>query len=226
VILRDLQLAAEEYQRAKPFPHAVLDSFLRNPMPYTLTACRKEIDPQAWQYEEHSHSRKKGYISDVTKMPAGYRMLADYLNSSYMLAFLSLLTGIDNLVPDPTFMGGGIHRTTQGGSLGIHADFNLHPQTKLHRRINLLLYTGEWRPNEGGELELWARDMSECVQTIQPLFNRAVIFNIDDTAFHGHPGMLLAEERLSFAAYYYTHDRPAQEKAPFHWALWQNTPTR
>jgi len=40
---------------------------------------------------------------------------------------------------------------------------------------------------------------------VQPLFNRAVVFNTDADSFHGHPDPLLAPEgvfRRSIALYY------------------------
>ena len=78
----------------------------------------------------------------------------------------------------------------------------------------------EW----GGNLELWEKDMSKCCVQVPPLFNRAVIFRITDDAFHGHPHPLNTPkevDRLSLALYYYTKDRPENEKAPFHPVVWK-----
>jgi hypothetical protein len=36
------------------------------------------------------------------------------------------MTGIDGLVPDPYFEGGGFHEISTGGKLGIHVDFRIH----------------------------------------------------------------------------------------------------
>jgi len=66
--------------------------------------------------------------------------------------------------------------------------------------------------------------MTKCIHKIEPILNRLVIFKITDDAFHGHPEKWMAPieyPRLSFAFYYYTDERPEEEKAPFHWALWQ-----
>jgi len=149
----------------------------------------------------------------------------DLFSSPEIVRFIEEVTGIKELEVDTSFMGGGIHRTTKGGRLAIHADFNNHPVTKKYRRINALLYlNSEWRPEYNGELELWSKDMTQCVEKIQPLFNRLVIFRITDDAYHGHPetwNAPLEYPRMSFAFYYYTNNRPDEEKAPFHWALWQ-----
>ena len=42
-----------------------------------------------------------------------------FMNSQPMLQFLEGLTGIDALLPDPYFNGGGFHETSRGGKLGV-----------------------------------------------------------------------------------------------------------
>ena len=81
------------------------------------------------------------------------------MNSLRVLLFLEALTGIEGLIPDPYFGGGGPHQIQPGGFLKIHADFNVHPQLKLDRRLNMLIYLNkDWREEYGGHLELWDRD--------------------------------------------------------------------
>lgn len=149
----------------------------------------------------------------------------DLLQSNEMIKFLEDVTGIKGLQNDPDFSGGGIHRISKGGRLSIHSDFNLHPLNDKHRRLNAILYLNkDWIPRYNGEFEFWTSDMMTRTQTIPPIFNRMVIFRITDTAFHGHPIPWEGpdgKERLSMALYYYTDDRPEEEKSPFHWALWQ-----
>jgi hypothetical protein len=143
------------------------------------------------------------------------RYIMDYLNSPEVLKFLSELTGIENLIPDNTFFGGGIHKISKGGKLAVHADYSFHRNTGHHRRINLLLYLNKnWQSEWNGNLELWSPDMSKKIADIEPLFNRAVIFNITNDALHGHPKPLNTPEnvdRYSFALYYFTENRPKEE---------------
>jgi len=146
--------------------------------------------------------------------------------SAPVLQFLERLTGINGLMGDPSLLGGGVHKINRGGKLGVHADFNVHFRTQLHRRINLLLYLNkDWNAEWGGDLELWEKDMSKCCIKVAPVFNRAAIFNITDDAFHGHPHPLNTPEnvsRYSLALYYYTVDRPEHEKAPWHPVVWKD----
>jgi len=136
------------------------------------------------------------------------RNLFAELNGQAFLGFLEQMTGISGLIPDPHYDGGGLHETKRGGHLGVHADFNIHDQLKLERRLNLLVYLNEdWEEDYGGQLVVWDRAMKQCVVRVPPLFGRAVIFNTDLDSFHGHPDPLNCppdRTRRSIATYYYS----------------------
>ncbi len=138
------------------------------------------------------------------------------------------MTGIEGLIADPHFEGGGLHQIERGGHLKVHADFNRHPHTQLDRRLNVLVYLNrDWQPEYGGALELWNRDMSRSEAQILPYFNRCVVFSTTSTSFHGHPEPLNCPEgrtRKSLALYYYTKDRPASERRDEHNTLFQARP--
>ena len=78
------------------------------------------------------------------------------------MAYLEELTGIEDLIPDWTMDGGGLHQTLRGGHLNIHADFTTHHvHENWARRVNILLYLNEeWHDDWGGKLELWDKDMT------------------------------------------------------------------
>jgi len=248
-MLKDLKYKAkglhEKYQTADPYPHIIIDDFLPEAI---LNLVLKEVkNHKDWywdggKYVENYQINKMftpaggpGHDEDLfnnsilnlkTKCPFTMHVL-DYLNSKEFLIFLEDLTGIKDLIADPYWFGGGLHKTTNGGKLGVHVDFNIHKILNVHRRINVLLYLNkDWLDEYNGFLELWRPNMSECVHKIKPIFNRAVIFNITDEAFHGHPIPLNIPndvERLSLALYYYTNDRPEHEKGPQHDVLWRDT---
>ncbi len=122
---------------------------------------------------------------------------------------MSRLIGVDGLIADPSLEGGGLHQSTTGGFLNIHADFTVHPHNrKWQRRANILLYLNDdWKPEYGGDLELWSADMKECVEKVAPVANRVLIFTTDGTSFHGHPEPMPCPEgvaRRSLALYYFT----------------------
>jgi Rps23 Pro-64 3,4-dihydroxylase Tpa1-like proline 4-hydroxylase len=215
----------DRYLSAEPFPCIVLDDVFDPGVVAQMGADVSSIPDAKWLRDDHGHQMLKRWIADPANMPPTVIEAISFFYSKEMIKFLEDLTGIQGLLIDPTLLGGGIHKTLRGGHLEVHADFNLHPRLNLHRRLNVLLYLNStWRDEWNGHLELWKRDMSSCVHKIAPIANRMVVFTITDDAFHGHPAPLLAEQRLSLALYYYTSDRPENEKAPFHWAAWQQRP--
>jgi Rps23 Pro-64 3,4-dihydroxylase Tpa1-like proline 4-hydroxylase len=218
-------LAAElagQYSTAEPFPHVVIDDFL------PAAVLRKVADsfPKAGDLDWHRSAnprQQKLAAEDETQISDDARRLLYQLNSATFMKFLESLTGIDGLIPDPYFAGGGLHQIERGGYLKIHADFNRHPKFNLDRRLNLLLYLNEnWQEEYGGQLELWDRSMTHRVQRILPLFNRCVIFNTTDFSYHGHPEPLTCPPgvtRKSLALYYYSNGRPNEEISNEHGTL-------
>jgi len=212
------------YQQAKPFPHIVIDNFFD---PQLLERVLQEF-PQpgqiAWQRFDNEREVKLASASERHFGPVT-RLLLYHLNSMTFLEFLSQVTGIDNLLPDPGFEGGGLHQIVRGGKLGVHADFNKHRRYDLDRRLNLLLYLNkDWRDDYGGHLQLWNRDMTACEAKVAPLFNRVMIFSTTDFTYHGHPDPLQCPEgmtRKSLALYYFSNGRPAEEVSGEHSTLFR-----
>lgn len=213
------------YKNAIPFPHAVIDNFLEEDLSRSIFKELDSIDVSDWYYDSHNYQINKWSMSDLKRLPEITANVLAEFNSENTLKFFEKLTGINNLIADPDYVGGGVHISSSGGRLGIHADFNLHPLSNYHRRLNALLFLNpEWRAEWNGQLQLWDSDLKNCLQKIEPIFNRLVVFNVTDSAYHGVPDTIMCPnniKRLSLALYYYTADRPENEKAPFHWAAWQ-----
>jgi hypothetical protein len=219
---------AAEYRRARPFPHIVLDGFFA---PDALRAVVAEVpsplhEPERlFRRHEEGLAHGKFAFRDISALGPASIALIDTLNSKPFVAFLTALTGIPGLMPDPHLEGGGFHQIVRGGMLQIHADFNVHPVLRAHRRVNLLLYLNEgWQAEWRGELELWPEDMSAAAHAIAPLFNRMVIFGTTDTSYHGHPEPLACPPdvvRRSLALYYYAMESFDVEE---HSTLWQQRP--
>jgi Rps23 Pro-64 3,4-dihydroxylase Tpa1-like proline 4-hydroxylase len=206
---------AAEYKNAKPFPHIVIDNFM-NPEP--LKKVLEDFpspDKKIWrEYENYFEGKLEAQgeekVSDFTSQ------LLYQFNSAPFLYFLETLTGIKNLMPDPYFLGGGLHQLKRGGKLGIHADFNEHGKLPhLSRRVNAIIYLNEnWLDEYNGHLELWDTDMTTCVQKIAPIFNRLAVFDVTDYNYHGVPDLLNCPEnmtRKSIGLFYFTVGRPEQE---------------
>ena len=197
---------ATRYQEAAPYPHIVIDDFL--PQSVLRDIAAHYPDSTSKSYFDRDQERLKFQFNPREIDYGVTRNLLTELNSMALLAFLEEMTGIAGLIPDPHFLGGGLHLTKRGGHLGVHADFNLHGVMNVERRLNLLVYLNdEWMPEFGGALELWDADMTHAVKRIEPLIGRAVVFSTDAKSFHGHPEPLSCppeRDRRSIATYYYT----------------------
>jgi Rps23 Pro-64 3,4-dihydroxylase Tpa1-like proline 4-hydroxylase len=218
-----------QYARAAPFSHIVIDDFLPE---WVLDAVLDEFpttDAKLWERRATKNSLKLScnILEDLGPTTA---LVLEQLNSRPMLRFLERLTGIDNLIPDAIYEGGGLHQIMPGGFLKIHADFNIHPFYHFERRLNAILFLNrDWREAYGGHFELWNRDMSACCRKVLPAFNRLVVFGTTDTSYHGHPDPLRCPggmTRKSIATYYYTNGRPHETQTPAHSTIYKVRPRR
>ncbi|MEO8216242.1 MAG: 2OG-Fe(II) oxygenase [Acidobacteriota bacterium] len=212
---RDLH---EAYAGATPFPHIVVDDLFPDDQLEQVLREFPSSREGGWRRFDSATEKKLGFRHDNTEIGTMTREFLFWMNSFEMLAFLETLTGIDGLIPDPYFGGGGLHQIERGGFLNVHADFNWHPKLRLDRRLNMLVYLNrDWPDEYGGNLELW--DGSSPVHSIQPLFNRTVVFSTTDQSFHGHPQPLSCppgRSRKSVSLYYYTNGRPESERSAAH----------
>lgn len=197
-----------QYRSNQPYPHLHLPDFLEPAVARELMEEFPQPDSHAWIQYKHQNENKMG-LPKREMFPRRIGQVVDELNSPEFLAWLSELTGIEGLVSDDTLEGGGLHQSARGGFLNVHADFTMHHHHKnWRRRINLILYLNEgWKPEWGGAIELWDREMKQCEARVVPLLNHALIFNTDEHSFHGFPDKLQCPEgvsRKSLALYYYT----------------------
>jgi Rps23 Pro-64 3,4-dihydroxylase Tpa1-like proline 4-hydroxylase len=213
------------YAEAKPFPHIVIDNLFSDDDLTSVIKDFPDMNAIDWFTSTNEQSKKKLTTRNELQMSPFTRNFIYQLNSSTFLNFLEKLTGISGLIPDPHLFGGGLHQTTRGGFLKIHADFNWYERLGVDRRLNLLLYLNrDWKEEYGGHLELWKKDMSSCEVKVLPVVNRMVIFSTTDFAYHGHPEPLTCPDgwsRKSIALYYYTNGRPAEEVSESHSTLYQ-----
>jgi Rps23 Pro-64 3,4-dihydroxylase Tpa1-like proline 4-hydroxylase len=98
----------------------------------------------------------------------------------------------------------------EGGKFHVHADANTDGNCGLRRRLTMLTYLNKgWKPEFGGQLELWNQDATRCEKGNEPVFNRTVIFEVGDNNFHTMRPVSsrVGASRRSFATYFHTVDR-------------------
>lgn len=209
------------FRDAAPFPHLVIDGFLR-PESY-----RRVLDalppPVAGQ-------RSSDYIFARNKFENPRFDLADpvlhelrgELTSPRFAAVLGAVCGKPVFV-DPGFTGGGIHQGGEGSFLDMHADFSRHPSRhEWVRELNILLYLNEpYDEAWGGHLELQHRDTAERAR-IAPIGNRLVVMLTKAHTLHGYRSIAFpaGRYRTSVASYAYVDD-PDYDRTPLRSTAWR-----
>jgi Rps23 Pro-64 3,4-dihydroxylase Tpa1-like proline 4-hydroxylase len=225
----DLDLLRQQYRTAQPFPFIKIDDFLDSAMAADIATSFPSFDAAASQGKSFSsvNEKKKIQITKSNLFPKSIAKLNAALASPAFLADLSYITSIPNLLADEELIGGGIHVTGPGGRLDVHVDFNFLEDRQLHRRLNILVYLNPvWDERWGGHIQLWDRQVKECLQQFAPALNRCVIFETSETSFHGVVPVAAEAPfaRQSFAGYYYTREAPQGWSGKAHSTMFKARP--
>lgn len=216
----------KEWNSKTPFRYLVVDNFLIPQKAEELLQHYPPVDHGVWDGTTYINQKNKFQQREFAKESV-FAEVFNELNDSEFLKDVSAITEIQDLIPDDKLFGGGLHQSINGAFLDVHVDYNIHPETKLHRRLNILVYMNkDWREEYEGYLQLWDMDKKELIGNIAPVFNRMVMFETNEISFHGHPKPLKTPQgvtRKSLAAYYYTQTRPASEIAQAHNTIYVNT---
>jgi len=200
-----------QFRNNKPYPHLHLREFLDPEIAVGMSREFPGLETDAWTRYKHQNENKLG-LTKRELFPALIGEVVDELNSPEFLSWLSEVTGIPGLLADDSLEGGGLHQSGPGGFLNVHTDFRTHHYHKnWRRRVNLILYLNpKWEEAWGGAIELWDRNVRECVAKVPPFINDALIFGTNEISYHGFPEPLTCPEgqsRKSLALYYYTIDQ-------------------
>jgi hypothetical protein len=194
---------ARRFREASPFPHIVLEDFVR------LGPERASDFPGAdwpqWAHLSDGYQREKSTCSDLDEIPSPFRDLIQELCSPPFLRFLEAVTGVEKIIPDPYLEGGGLHRSGAGGHLAPHTDFHVYPELDLYRRLNVLVYLNpNWDASKGGTLVLGEPEDPDSKVSVGPNWGTCVIFETSDESVHGVEPVAEGCVRQSIALYYYT----------------------
>jgi hypothetical protein len=205
------------FDSADPIRHVVIDGFLDAAVAARAVAAFPDAAAMAIAFADLAEVKSAEQRLD--RLDPIFRAIFDELASARFVTWLEQVTGIAQLVCDPALHGGGLHQGADGSYLDVHADFNIHPALGLYRRLNVLIYLNPvWQPAWQGYLELWSRDMGACRQLIEPAFNRCVIMETHDQAFHGYKELRLPAgvTRRSLAMYYYAEHMSSKQTEVAH----------
>lgn len=218
----------QRFDSAQPFRHAIIDGFLDEAFCRQLLADFPRFD-EHYARNEMGQVGGKAVRQDLPDLSPAYARLDQYLQTPEFLQTVSRLTGIENLLYDPDYVGGGTHENRHGQGLSPHVDFNYLPKTGWHRRLNLIVYLDEaWQEEWGGCLDLHSDPWDSTVDVVKrvlPAFNRCVVFETNEISWHGFEAIDLPESerhrsRRSIAIYLYTRERDPNETAPSHGTIY------
>lgn len=213
------------WHEAQPFHYIVFENFFTPEAAELILQNYPTTTQGGWDNTTYINQRNKFSMTKFTNPVI--QQAFNELNSPKLLPTIEYITGIKDLVADEQLFGGGLHQSITGAFLDVHVDFNYHPETKYHRRMNILVYMNkDWKMDYNGYLELWDMSAKKQLAYVEPKFNRCVIFETNEISFHGHPKPLNTPEgisRKSLAAYYYTKERPENEVAQDHNTIYVNT---
>lgn len=206
----------------KPIRHLVIDDFLEKKIAESIFDNFPTMEEMKTHYK--GLNEKKAEHSDFSRLHPSFEQLHKTLSSPAFIGWLQQVTGIRSLETIEDRLGYGLHQGANHSFLDIHIDYNLHPIKKLYRKLNLIIFVNrQWENNWGGNLELWDADVRNCIQSIQPIFNRCVIFECSDISYHGYNKITVPEgvTRKSCYQYYFI---PVSDNVGFHDTIFKPRP--
>jgi hypothetical protein len=206
----------EHMSKAEPFEHLVFKRLFNDRL---LELVHDEFDMGCdVQWKRHSN-RYEDTRRSMPSAPLGpaTQLYFWLINSGRMTRFLSNVSGVDDLIPDPDLLGGGMHETRNGGHFSIHRDFEAHFTNGLSNAMVFITYLNkDWLPSYQGSLELWDSQHQQCVKKVAPDFGVSLLMRHGPNSYHGYStplDMPKGRTRRSLASYYYTHPNASQQSA-------------
>lgn len=197
------------YLGNNPFDHCIVDGFFEDDVAHILSSEFPDYDSDDWFSYNNAIEHKKA-LNNWEKFPKATYRVFSLLQSPVITDMLEAALG-ERIYVDHGLNGGGWHIHGSGGNLNPHLDYSIHPKLGLERVLNIIIYlSSDLKPEHGGHLGLWGHDdenkaPGELVQEIEPIFNRAIVFNTTQNSWHGMSRKLNVPNgiyRKSLAIYY------------------------
>lgn len=228
-LIRDGRLLSEQCSLSQPFPHVVIDNFFNPEVATTLAREISSIRDNKYRVSFRSLTQKKLQLGDIQGAVPHIYPLYDAMMGPSFARVIEIVSGYPDLEADRQFTGAGMQRYHRGGFSEIHLDSNRHPfDPALHHRVNLIVFVApDWRPEWGGELVLWSsrngRPDRPAV-TIQPAFNRGVLFAVTSKSWHSVNTIRCPADRArnSIVIYYFNRVASVDDEKPRS-VVWHST---
>lgn len=202
------------FQNSKPFNFIYKDDFLITDFATRLQSEILQISDDKWDLYNNPFENKLT-LRDKWNLPPLVSILFRELESQNFIQQLEKLSG-KKLYRDDSRNFWGIHKFKNGDHLDIHLDAEVHPATEQKKQLTLGIYmtTQNWTVGNGGNIELWEGDstsIKECKVSLEPLFNRMILFDNSDNSWHGSPNPISCDDdkhRIFVTLSYMSHSTP------------------
>ncbi len=195
-----------------PVRHFMLDDLL--PAEWAKACYDALPDASKLMLRDTEKERKRVGIAVEDYHPLMKNILFAFQDEE-IIKLVTEITGLTGLEPDESLYGSGISMMMKGDFLMPHLDNSHDGDGEKYRVINTLYYiTPDWPENEGGNFELWNKEMTEQVQ-IHSRFNRLVVMETDTESIHSVNKVLDNGVRACISNYYFSK-QPANHKSYVH----------
>jgi hypothetical protein len=198
----------DAYEKALPFRHVLLDDIFPPRVLDSLVAEMAAMSQEQWMVVQNAGLEKILRMRSGTELGAAGSLLVSIVHSPAFLYLLSEITGVWQLLPDPYLQGSGYASMRPGDFFNVHSDRSVAYDTGLTRRMAMIIFLNKaWKPEYNGQLELWDAEGKQREVSIEPLFNRTILFEVAFPNFHGVPAPIACPPgrlRQSFIVYFHT----------------------
>lgn len=188
------------FARATPTRHFVVDDLL--PADWLRTVASAFPAAHALLLKSSLRERKRVGV-DVDRYAPIVGDLLFAFQAPGVVDAIARATGLDGLSADPSLYASGVSVMGRDDFLNPHLDNSHDGDQQRYRVLNLLLYAApDWRPQNGGNLELWDRPRRQPL-TIASSFNRLVVMETGPQSWHSVSRVEVDQPRLCVSNYYF-----------------------
>jgi Rps23 Pro-64 3,4-dihydroxylase Tpa1-like proline 4-hydroxylase len=221
---QDLDALRQDFNTPKgavPTRHTAIDNLL----PEAIAREIYEAFPTLEEMRLMSSFREQKYTSkSFEKFNPLLLDISLAIQAPEVIATVEKITGVKDMVGDPHFYAGGLSAMAHGHYLNPHIDNSHDHERKHYRVLNLLYYiTPDWKPENGGNLELWDNKVREVVE-IPSLFNRLVLMETNEQSWHSVNEVKIEGKRCCVSNYYFSPHTPNNGRETFHITFFQARP--
>ena len=168
-----------------------------------------EFEGDYWIPQNSFRERKQTYAK-LDNLDPIVSSITESFHDKGVVDLVTQITGIPDLVFDPSLYAGGISKMSKGDFLNPHLDNSHDGSRKRYRRLNLLFYVSpDLEKHDGGNFELWDKKVKKPVK-IPAKFNRLVIMETGDHTYHSVDPVKTNRSRCCVSNYYFTESSPRE----------------